>query len=135
MATVISIDAFRQKTNPMQPGAPPDQAERPVLHDKDFWSRDYSKLEHIVFGVLKISELLSYYVPYDDSWHFSMLCLLDAAYRRALGEETALADVSHSLKGYILDAMTAENKRDLSGALLILDLVEKSPSEKESSQH
>lgn len=101
---------------------------RPRISDAQIWSRDYTRLESVVFATTKIKEILEYHFPFDEGWSGPLLNLLDAIYHLRQWGLEEVAAAGSEIKDYILIGMTPENKRDLSAALLLIDLVEKTPS-------
>jgi hypothetical protein len=136
MAQVIALDEYRNRrkelTRPVE--EPP---ERPVFRADDVWGRNYTELEAIVFGLLKVREALRYYTLYDRDMEELFLGVLDAAYhlgRQREGEEPEQDDglirlkaAVLPLKEYILENMTEDAVKPMKTALIILDLIEKSP--------
>lgn len=99
----------------------------PKIADADIFSRDFSRVEHIVFAVLKLREILRYHIHDNEEWQFLLLGVLDAAYHFSSHSPAFLQETALSLKEYILAEMTVENNRDMINALLLCDLVQKSP--------
>ena len=134
MGTVVSLEEFRKKKWSVEAGPYSCRLERPRINDGDILARDYSKLDNIVFGILKIRQILSYYVRSNDEWQYLVLCLLNTAYDLDEGQNELLYEAVLPLKEYILNEMDSRNKRDLTAALLILDLIEKTPAYKTRRQ-
>jgi hypothetical protein len=82
----------------------------------------------VVFAVLKIREILRYHVKDNEEWQYHLLCLLDVAYHFEAAKSQLLVETCHALKEYIMTSMTQDNASDLTAALLLCDLVEKSPA-------
>ena len=126
MGSVVALDEFRQTLGKQErKGA---AAPRPVIRGGDIWGRDYREVEAVVFGLLKVREIGRYHAGTDDP-ELDTLCLeaLDAAYRvEDLGTARLKAAVK-PLKEWLLAALTDDNKRDISWALVLTDLIEKSP--------
>ncbi|WP_319469716.1 hypothetical protein [uncultured Pseudodesulfovibrio sp.] len=126
MGSVVALDHFRQSVREKSKKLhiPP----RPEISGGEIWGRDYREVEAIVFGLLKVRAMVAHHAEEHDKT-FDHFCVeaLDAAYH--------ILDVGHArlkasikpLKEWILDAMTEDNKRDMSWCLVILDLIEKSP--------
>lgn len=127
MATVISMREFiRDKVERVQ--RPPDEVSgEPYINDSQVWSRDYSKLENVVFGVLKIREVLNFYLYYEDVWAYLLLNLLDAAAMATPEDHAELAEAAAHLRNYMVQAVDATNRKNMFAAMLILDLIEKAP--------
>ena len=127
MAQVISMREYvrdRLLIKPEPVGEPPGE---PYINDSQVWSKDYSKLENVVFGVLKIREVLNYYLYYDDVWAYLILNLLDAAAHATPEEHAELAEAAAHLRNYIVQNVDATNRKNMFAAMLILDLIEKAP--------
>ncbi len=126
MGTVIALDAYRMSKNPEEHLRsilyPP-----PRINDGQIFARDYSKLDGIVFAVLKIREILRYHVTTNEEWQYLALQVLDAAYYFNAEKSELLREATRSLKDYILEEMDKRNGKDMTSALLLLDLIEKSP--------
>jgi hypothetical protein len=127
MANVISLREYiRDKISPV-----PDQLDQeigePYINDSQVWSRDYTKLESVVFGVLKIREVLNYYLYYEDVWTYLLLNLLDAAAHATPENHGDLAEAAANLRNYMVQAVDAANRKNIYAAMLILDLIEKAP--------
>lgn len=127
MAKVIALEAYL--TRKYQVNAPPQDpgSGEPHINDSQIWSRDYSKLENVVFGVLKIREVLNYYLYYEDVWAYLLLNLLDAALEGQPRSQSELREACSHLRNYVLQAVDATNRKNMYAVLLILDLIEKAP--------
>ncbi len=127
MGSVVALDEFRQSIEQNERG--PKRPPRPSISGGEIWGRDYKEVEAIVFGLLKVRAIVAHYMG-DHDHAFDHLCLgsLEAAY--AIGEvgPAKLKGAIKPLKEWILDEMTEDNKRDMSWALVIIDLIEKSPT-------
>jgi len=128
MAKVLSLREFSRGRSV---AAHPPQLEgpggEPYINDSQVWSKDYSKLENVVFGVLKIREVLNYYLYYDDVWTYLILNLLDAAAMSSPGDHADLKEAVAHMRNYILQAVDRSNRKNMYAALLILDLIAKAP--------
>ena len=126
MARVISLREFvRDKISPT-PDQPNHDGE-PYINDSQVWSKDYTKLESVVFGVLKIREVLNYYLYYEDVWTYLLLNLLDAAVGATPEDHGELVEAAGHLRNYMVQAVDAVNRKNMYAVLLILDLIEKAP--------
>ena len=126
MAKVISLREFvRDKISPA--ADQPNQDGEPYINDSQVWSKDYTKLESVVFGVLKIREVLNYYLYYEDVWTYLLLNLLDAAVGATPEDHGELAEAAAHLRNYMVQAVDAVNRKNMYAVLLILDLIEKAP--------
>ncbi|MBU1248128.1 MAG: hypothetical protein KKB70_05485 [Proteobacteria bacterium] len=128
MAQVIALDEFRRaRERRMHDLSPP---EKPEFKAGDVWGRDYTEIEAVVYGILTARQALRYYTKYDDELESLFLEVLEAAYEI---EETGidrLRDAIAPLKDYILEELTEQNMKHMKTALIILDLIEKSPTYK-----
>jgi len=126
MGSVVALEEFRQTIENRD--GPPISRERPKISGGEIWGRDYNDVEAIVFGLLKIRDIVAYHVG-DHDQAFDHLCLngLEAAYKiYEVGPLKLKAEIK-PIKEWILDEVTEDNKRDMSWALVIVDLIEKSP--------
>ncbi len=128
MAQVIALEEFRRaQARKLHDTSPP---QRPDFTAGDVWGRDYTDIEAVVYGVLQARQTLRYYTEYDQELETLFLEMLEAAY---LVEETGtkrLREAVAPIKNYILDQLREYNMKHLKTALIILDLIEKSPSYK-----
>lgn len=127
MGNVISLDDYRNfklaEAQEMGPIAPP-----PVLNRRDIVERDFSQFETILFGMLKIKEIMAHHLYYHEDWKHYLLCILDAVcYPDRRGPDTSLDENLELFKGYIAQETTQDNIRDFSMVLLILDMISCSP--------
>lgn len=127
MGQVIALDRWRERR---LPDPEPVEARRPVFTAGDVWGRDYTDDEAILFGMLKVRDALRYYTPYDAGLDRLLLDALEAAYRVDELGQAHLGKTVAPLKEYILDYMDEENVKHMKTALILLDLIEKSPSYK-----
>lgn len=126
MGTVVAIEQFKQTLGKK---AEPPARERPVIRGGDIWGRNYTEIEAIVYGLLTIRDIVAFYDG-DLNKDFDQLCLngLDAAYSILDVGPAKLKESIKPIKEWILDSMTEDNKRDMSWALVLADLIEKSPT-------
>lgn len=127
MGSVVALDQFRQT---VEKGSPrPKVPPRPPIVGAEIWGRDYKDVEAVVFGLLKVRAILAHHMGGHDQV-FDALCMssLESAYEIEKAGPAKLKESIKPLKEWILDEMTEDNKRDLSWALVILDLIEKSPT-------
>ncbi|BCS88885.1 hypothetical protein [Pseudodesulfovibrio sediminis] len=127
MGSVVALEEFRQ-TIEKKALVPPVQ-KRPEIRGGEIWGRNYTDIEAIVFGLLKIRDIVAYHVGQQDQ-AFDQLCMdgLEAAYLINERGPARLKESLKPIKEWILDEMTEDNKRDMSWALVITDLIEKSPT-------
>lgn len=127
MAKVISMREYlRGKLSIVQEVLPVTPGE-PYINDSQVWSRDYSKLENVVFGVLKIREVLNYYLYYDDVWAYLILNLMDCAAHATPEDHAELSEAAAHLRNYMVQNVDSTNRKNMFAAMLILDLIEKAP--------
>ncbi|MGE4299406.1 MAG: hypothetical protein AB7E47_15425 [Desulfovibrionaceae bacterium] len=100
----------------------------PHISDTDIYARDYAKLEDIIFGVVKVREIMEAHLPFQEEWKHYLLEVLEAAYRSAGHGSAALHNAVDVLKDYIRRETYALNRKDLDAAALLLDLIEKTPA-------
>lgn len=127
MGSVVALDEFRQEVGktPRKPARP----ARPSIVGTEVWGRDYREVEAVVYGLLQARGLVAHHVGrYDQAFDAMCTVCLDAAYQVKETGHARLKEAIKPLKEWILDEMTEDNKRDLSWALVILDLIEKSPA-------
>lgn len=134
MAKVIAMNAFRHGLMPGLHARDASSADEPYLNDSQLWSKDYSKLENVVFGLLKIREVLNYHLYYEDVWPYLLLNVLDAVALAAPDGRGALREACSHLRNYILQAVDANNRKGLYACLIVLDLIEKAPGFKSRIQ-
>lgn len=127
MGSVVALDQFRENVSKREQGK--TRPPRPEISGGEIWGRDYRDVEAIVFGLLKVRSILAHHMGGHDHV-FDHLCLesLEAAYEIHEVGPALLKLAIKPLKEWILDEITDENKRDLSWSLVILDLIEKSPT-------
>lgn len=127
MGSVVALDQFRRESG--KTSRKPKRPSRPAIVGTEIWGRDYTDIEAVVFGLLQVRGLLAHHVGEHDQI-FDALCMacLDAAYQVKKVGAGKLKETIKPLKEWILDEMTEDNKRDLSWSLVILDLIEKSPT-------
>jgi hypothetical protein len=130
MAQVASLADYRARREAQAPPRPSPETPAPRIDDGEILSRDYTRTPDIVFGLLKIREILGYHLFYDEAWKGLLLDLLDAACRPGDEQTGRLARAALNLKDHIVEEMVPDSYHDLSAALLITDLVEKTPAYK-----
>ncbi|MBU1003716.1 MAG: hypothetical protein KKE73_14475 [Proteobacteria bacterium] len=132
MGTVIALEQYRQRQVPDE-HLDSVLYPRPRINDSEIFSKDYSRLENVVFAILKVREILRYHIFTNEEWHYLILCVLDAAYYFDTEKSQLLKEATTSLKNYILDEINARNGKDMTAALLLMDLIEKSPRMKKTA--
>lgn len=128
MARILRLDPSRLRPSSQQAIETALSPRRPILSDRDLWTRDYRETENILYAVMKIKEILDYHLYYDDIWPYLLLSFLEAVHESRQDDGRELPGTGASLKDYVLSAITPENKRDMSMVLLLTDLIEKSPT-------
>ena len=127
MGNVVALEDFRQSLRAGKRER--NKVPRPEISGAEVWGRDYREVESVVYGLVQARGLVAHHVGGHDSG-FDHLCMdaLEAAYRLKDTGQARLNAAIRPLKEWILDAITEDNKRDLSWALVLLDLIEKSPA-------
>jgi hypothetical protein len=127
MGSIVALDAFRASVE--QTRHVPDRPPRPGITGAEIWGRDYREVEAVVYGLLTVRSLVAHHLAGFDA-AFDTLCMngLDAAYTIDQTGPAHLKACLRPLKEWILDAMTEDNKRDMAWALVLIDLIEKSPT-------
>lgn len=140
MGKVISLDEYRPSLPPhyLNPGS-----ESPsIFSDAEILDKDYARFPDLVFGILKIREILDQHLHYSEEWKHYVLCLLDQAYyldKRGGNDNLAqldqLVQTVEQLKGYLLEEMTPLNQKDFSKVLLLLGLMVGSREQSSTVRH
>ncbi|WP_419786102.1 hypothetical protein [Pseudodesulfovibrio sp.] len=126
MGNVVALDAFRKNMEAERARISPP---RPEIAGADVWGRDYREVEAVVYALIQARGLVAHHEGgYDASYDHHCMQVLEAAYRVKDMGLARLKEAIAPLKVRILDSITEDNKRDLSWALVMLDLVEKSPA-------
>ena len=127
MGSVVALDEFKRTLGKRDQH--PAKPERPAIRGSEIWGRDYTALEAVVFGLLKVRDIAAYHAG-EGSAKFDQLCLdaLKAAYKVEDAGQPQLKQAIKPLKEILLDMITEDNKRDISWALVLCDLIEKSPT-------
>jgi hypothetical protein len=130
MGQVITLGAYRDERRfAGRPGAP---REKPSLSGEEVWGRNYAELESVVFGLLKVREILEFHGCLAEDTDQRLIEVLDAAFHRPPGRPGRLPETVHPLKDCIAQSVDAENHKQFKTALIVLDLIEKSPQYKET---
>lgn len=128
MATITSLEDYRRSRGesaaPLPCGA---EVDPPPIAKQEIWRRDFGTLDGIIYGLLKIREILGFQLHYHEEWKHYLLQILDVGYHTA-GKERArlLSDVVADFKGFLIAETTPENKEDMALVILVLELIEKS---------
>lgn len=131
MSGIVALAEFRKKKEAKRVASIVSHKHtRPTLSDGQIFSQDYTTTEGVLFGVLKIREVLQYYVSDTDEWNHELMDVLESAskYTEDHKYEAELTERCQTLKGYILGAMNEDNAEDMTLGLLITDLIQKSPA-------
>ena len=127
MGSVVALDAFRESNRQARSSA--QRPPRPEVVGGEIWGRDYRDVEAMVFGLLKVRAIVAHHMgEHDPLFDFHCMSGLEAAYEYEQTGPDKLKGATGAMKEWILDAITDENKRDMSWALVIIDLIEKSPT-------
>jgi hypothetical protein len=100
--------------------------EPPLIRDRDIWGRDFSVQENVVFAVLKVREILLYYMDVEEEWSTLLFRFFDECERARNGEEHHLEDAAKDMKNYVAFEMDPWNAKEMRAALMLLDLTSKS---------
>ena len=127
MGTIVALDEFKRTLGKQENLLP--RRTQPILRGSEIWGRDYTNIEAIVFGLLKVRDIMAFHTGTLDKT-FDQLCMdaLNAAHSVLDVGPTELKDTIKPLKEWILDEITEDNKRDMSWAVILCDLIEKSPT-------
>jgi len=127
MGSIVALDAFRASMDKTR--TTPSRPKRPEVVGAEIWGRDYREVEAVVYGLLTVRNLVAHHLDGFDPG-FDALCMdgLEAAYAVETTGPAHLKTTLRPIKEWILDSMTEDNKRDMSWALVIIDLIEKSPT-------
>ncbi|BDQ37815.1 hypothetical protein SYK_21750 [Pseudodesulfovibrio nedwellii] len=127
MGSVVALEEFRQTLDKRASRVP--VREHPEIRGGEIWGRDYTEVEAIVFGLLLIRDIVAYHQGGLNT-EFDHLCVngLEAAYKVNDFGPAKLKKTIKPIKEWVLDDMTEDNKRDMSWALVVADLIEKSPT-------
>ncbi|UIJ37611.1 hypothetical protein LWC08_13040 [Desulfobaculum bizertense] len=131
MSGIVALAEFRKKKEAKRVASRVSHKHtRPTLSDGQIFSKDYTTTEGVLFGVLKIREVLQYYVSDTDEWNHELMDVLESTskYTQDQEYEAELTERCQTLKGYILGAMNEDNAEDMTLGLLITDLIQKSPA-------
>ncbi|BBD09054.1 hypothetical protein [Desulfovibrio ferrophilus] len=132
MGSVIALEQYKKRQAP-EKHLDSVLYPRPRINDSEIFSKDFTRLENVVFAILKVREILRYHVHSNEEWQYLILCVLDAAYYFDAQKSQLLKEATTTLKDYILDETNARNGKDMTSALLLMDLIEKSPRMKKTA--
>ncbi|WP_147819662.1 hypothetical protein [Salidesulfovibrio onnuriiensis] len=128
MGTVVALDQFR-KDRDIRGSFSMESPHRPELFGSEIWGTDYSSVEGMVFGLLKVREIAGFFFgAHDKDFDHMLINALDKAYHYELHGHEALVAAIRPIKDDVADMINDDNRRPMSLALVILDLIEKSPA-------
>jgi len=126
MSRIIALDAYRERKLQLEQAQLAAASRIPYVSDADIWTKNYTRLDDIIFGILKVKEILDYHLPYHEEWKHLLLCLLEHAYfSRDEKQKSDLSDAAAILKIYVVEEINVVNKKDMGIALVILELIQK----------
>lgn len=128
MKGVIALAEYRRRVEAEKRLEEIFKAEKPVLRDSEIWTQDYGTMSGIVFGILKVKDIIHYHAPQTQDADFLLLYLLSAAHGKASAARENISVVARELKSRLVAELSEENRRELTAGLLILDLIEKTPA-------
>ncbi|MBG0775850.1 MAG: hypothetical protein H0S85_05375 [Desulfovibrionaceae bacterium] len=152
MTGVIALDIYRRRKYARRGIGALLAPAPPRINDGALLGRNYATLEGMVFGVLKVREILDWHLGTDDGptevdgtwdvnpdsgseagpdsghggsvdWQRMLLLLLDSCQNQGPDARIRRAMLVGELKRTVTLAMTPANRKDLSNALLLLDLI------------
>lgn len=126
MGSVVALDAYRESARERNRST--HRPPRPDVVGAEIWGRNYRDVEAMVFGLLKVRAIVAHHIgDFDPLFDFHCLNGLEAAYEVESTGTDRLRNAIASMKEWILDVIDDDSRRDMSWALVILDLIEKSP--------
>ncbi len=131
MAQVLSLADYRARKSFATQGMPgqqphPPPGVHPNIRDGDIWSRDYSSLDGLLHGIVLVREILDYHLHYSEEWKYHLLCLLEYVYLGpGEGRSRRFSENATLLKSFLAEELHLANKRDLTLAMLLLELMDK----------
>lgn len=129
MSNVIALDQFRDEAkSPHQGKVVP--RPRPVLTGQDVWTRDYSKLENVLHGLLKVREIIYYYVNFLNELDALFMDVVEVVGNPDKHGPAELKAAIAPLKTLAYDLGEGNGKKHMNMAVLILDFIEKTPRDK-----
>jgi hypothetical protein len=102
-----------------------EKREPPLIRDRDVWGRDFSELENVLFAVLKVREILLYYLDTEEEWAPLLLRFLNESESARAGDDNDLPNAAKDMKNYVAFEMDPWNAKEMRAALMLLDLIEK----------
>jgi hypothetical protein len=96
----------------------------------DLLPRDLTVTGEIVHALLMVREVLDCALPGRNAWRGPLVALFDAAQHRPDPLDPAFARKVEAFKHFLERFITLENARDLGTAVVILNLIARSPAER-----
>lgn len=126
MGSIVALDEYKRSLG--RRGERPPGPKRPEIRGSEIWGRDYTDIEAVVFGLLKVRDIAAHHAG-ERNAALDQLCMdaLDAAYTVEDTGHPHLKQAVKPLKEWLLDMLDEDSKRDISWALVLCDLIEKSP--------
>lgn len=128
MGTVVALDHFRSLREKCADAPGCRTPKKPRIVGAHIWGADYASVEGIVFGLLKVREIASYYFgTYDEEFDQLLLDALEKGYYHdELGHDELVRAIA-PLKEILAEMINDDNRKPLSLGLVVLDLIEKAP--------
>lgn len=125
MDKCISIEDFRRRKAERRCQ---DEPRSVALSMADVVGRNFGTLTDGVYGLLRLREILEAHAGLDPEWQTMVLLLLAELHARAEGREhpERLSVCCMGLKSYVESLLMPSNRVELGGAVVLLDLLEKS---------
>lgn len=128
MGTVVALDHFRHLREECVDAPGFRTPKRPRIVGSQIWGADYTSADGIVFGLLKVREIASYYFgTYDEEFDQLLMEALEKAYYHDLLGHEKLVRAIAPLKEILAEMINDDNRKPLSIGLVVLDLMEKAP--------
>lgn len=111
---------------------PPGHSPRrePCVSLYDLLPRDLTVTGEIVHALLMVREVLDCALPGQNAWRGPLVALFDAAHHRPDPLDPAFSRKIEAFKHFLERFITRENARDLGTAVVILNLIARSPGER-----
>jgi hypothetical protein len=123
MSNVVVLSDYKHRKKSKPEPAPQGP---PLIRDRDVWGRDFTVQENAVFALLKVREILLYYLDTEEEWSPLLLRYLEEIERARQGEENRLKEAATDVKNYVAFELDPWNAKEMRAALMLLDLIEKS---------
>ena len=127
MNNVYYMEEYRQQKWEQESSRWLPGGELPYVTDGSIWTKNYNNFDDLMTGLIKIKQLMEHHMPYTEEWKYFLLTLLDQSFSLK-GEERCrrVAETATLMQKYVAETLNVLNKKDLSTALVILDLIAKS---------